>query len=97
MPLETARIWPAVVSDEELRTMTVPTLLLIGEHEVISDPARALDRARRLVPDFEGELVPDCRHDMCSTQHQIVDARVIDFLQKPRPDDRAVANERSVA
>jgi len=97
MPLETARIWPAVVADEELCTMTVPTLLLIGEHEVISDPARALDRARRLVPDFEGELVPDCRHDMCSTQHQIVDARVIDFLQKPRPDDRAVANERSVA
>jgi hypothetical protein len=41
MPFETARVMPAVVSDEGLRTMKVPRLLLIGEHEVISDPARA--------------------------------------------------------
>ena len=81
VPLETARVRPTVVSDEQLRTMKVPTLLLIGDHEVISDPARALERARRLIPDFEGELVPGCRHDMCSSQHHIVDARVLDFLR----------------
>src|SRR5262249_27313143 len=52
MPVETARIMPGVVSDEELRGMQVPVLLLIGDHEVISDPARALERARRLIPDF---------------------------------------------
>jgi pimeloyl-ACP methyl ester carboxylesterase len=97
MPLETARIPPGVIPDEALRTMKVPTLLLIGDHEVISDPAEALERAHRLIPNFEGELVPGCRHDMCSTRHHIVDARVIDFLQKPRPDDRAATNERSVA
>ena len=50
MPLETARIMPAVVSDDELRALRVPTLLLIGDHEVISDPARHLERARRLYP-----------------------------------------------
>ena len=97
MPFETARVLPAVVSDEQLRSMTVPTLLLIGDHEVISDPARALGRARRLISDFEGDLVPGCRHDMCSSQHQIVDARVLDFLKKRQADDRAATNERSVA
>ena len=98
MPLETARVMPAVVSDEALRTMKMPTLLLIGEHEVISDPARALRRARRLIPDFEGELVPGCRHDMCSSRHEIVDARVLAFLKKTRTDDRAAATtDRSVA
>jgi pimeloyl-ACP methyl ester carboxylesterase len=97
MPLETARIQPAVVSDEALRRLRVPTLLLIGEHEVISDPARALERARRLIPDLEGELVAGCRHDMCSSQHSIVDARVIDFLTKPRGDDRSATTQRSVA
>src|SRR5262245_2002714 len=81
MPLETARVVPSVFSDEELRAMKVPTLLLIGDHEVISDPAEALERARRLIPDFEGELVPGCRHDMCSSQHQMVDARVLEFLK----------------
>ena len=95
MPLETARVLPAVVPDEQLRTMRVPTLLLIGDHEVISDPARALERARRLLPDCEGELVPGCRHDMCSSQHHIVDAHVVDFLRKPAP--QADVDQRSVA
>jgi pimeloyl-ACP methyl ester carboxylesterase len=97
MPIETARVMPAVVADEALRAMRVPTLLLIGDHEVISDPARALDRARRLIPEFEGELVPGCRHDMCASRHDIVDARVLEFLKKTRPADRAATAEQSVA
>jgi pimeloyl-ACP methyl ester carboxylesterase len=97
MRLETARVLPTVVSDEALRTMKVPTLLLIGDHEVISDPARALTRARRLIPDFDGELVPGCRHDMCSSQHHIVDARVLAFLKKTRTEEQAATTERSVA
>ena len=94
MPTETARVMPAVVPDEALRTMKVPTLLLIGEHEVISDPARALLRARRLIPDFEGELVWGCRHDMCASRHRFVDARVLDFLGKPTTDHRVVSTDR---
>jgi pimeloyl-ACP methyl ester carboxylesterase len=97
MPLETARVMPTVVSDDALRTLKMPTLLLIGEHEVISDPASALARARRLIPEFEGELVPACRHDMSSSQPKIVNARVLEFLKKSGTDDRAAAAARSVA
>lgn len=81
MPVETARIMPAVVSDEQLSTLHVPTLLLYGDHEVICDPVRALQRAQRLIPDFRGELVPRSRHEMCASQHEIVEARVVDFLE----------------
>ena len=80
MPPETARIMPSVFSDDELRALHVPVLLLIGEREVIYDPAKALARARALLPNFEGELVPQSSHDMCASQYQIVDARVLDFL-----------------
>jgi pimeloyl-ACP methyl ester carboxylesterase len=80
LPPETARIMPGVFSDDELRALRVPVLLLIGDREVIYDPAKALARARRLIPNFEGELVPGCNHDMCVSQHRIVDARVLDFL-----------------
>jgi pimeloyl-ACP methyl ester carboxylesterase len=96
MPIETARVMPAVVSDDALRTMTVPTLLLIGDQEVISDPVRALERARRLIPEFEGELVAGCRHDMCSTRHEIVDARMLEFLAKTGKQP-AATTQRSVA
>ena len=97
VPPETARVMPTVFSDDELRAMRVPTLLLIGDHEVISNPAKALARARRLIPDFLGDLVPRSSHDMCSSQHRIVDARVLDFLKKTRVDDRGAITERSVA
>jgi pimeloyl-ACP methyl ester carboxylesterase len=75
-------IAPTVFSDSDLRAMKVPTLLLMGEQEVIYDAAKALSRARRLIPNFEGELVKDCSHEMTGRQHRIVDARVVDFLKR---------------
>jgi pimeloyl-ACP methyl ester carboxylesterase len=69
-----------VFSDEELSALHVPVLLLIGDHEVIYDPVKALARARALLPIFEGELVPGSSHNMCASQYPIVDARVLAFL-----------------
>jgi hypothetical protein len=62
-----------------------------------SNLATPLERARRLIPSFEGELVPGCRHDMCASQHEIVDVRVLEFLDTTRADDPAQATERSFA
>ena len=84
VPVETLRVMPVMFPEDRLRAMRVPTLLLIGEHEVICDPATALARARRLFPDLHGELVPQSSHDMCFSQHRIVDARVLDFLNGNR-------------
>jgi len=80
MPPETRRVMPGVFSDDELRALQLPVLLLIGENEVIYDPAAALARARRLIPNLEGELVPQSSHAMSFTHHMIVDARVLEFL-----------------
>ncbi len=74
----------------------MPVLLLFGDGEVIYDSAQAFDRARRLIPHFEGELIPRCRHDMCFSQSRIVDARVLDFL-KERGGRPADTEQRSVA
>ncbi len=80
IPPETLRVMPAMFPDDQLREMRVPTLLLIGDHDVICDPATALARARRLFPDIRGELVPRSSHDMCVRQHRLVDALVLGFL-----------------
>jgi pimeloyl-ACP methyl ester carboxylesterase len=90
---ETLRVAPTVFTDGELRAIHVPVFLLIGEHEVIYDSATALARARRLIPDVQGELVPRSSHDMCFSQHRIVDARVLEFLK----DKRCQMSERVVA
>jgi pimeloyl-ACP methyl ester carboxylesterase len=97
MPQETARIMPIVFTDGELRSVQMPTLVLFGDHEVICDPAAALARALRLIPDCRGELVPGPRHDMCASQHRLVDARVLDFLKKRRPENQKKPTPSAVA
>ncbi len=81
VPRATARVAPTVFSDEALRSMPVPTLLLVGDREVIYDPAAALARAEQLIPAFEGALVPGCSHDMCFSQHRLVNKRILEFLE----------------
>jgi pimeloyl-ACP methyl ester carboxylesterase len=60
--------------------MRVPTLLLIGDREVVVEPVAALTRARQLFSDVQAELVPNSSHEMCFSQRGIVDARVRQFL-----------------
>jgi pimeloyl-ACP methyl ester carboxylesterase len=93
MAQETARVMPTVFSDGELRSIQVPTLVLFGDHEVICDPAAALARGLRLIPDCQGDLVSGPRHEMSVSHHRIVDARILDFLN----DSRGNASERVVA
>jgi hypothetical protein len=64
---------------------------------VLCNAATALHRARRLISDFAGELVPRCRHGMCFIHYRMVDERVLDFLKATRTDDRVATDDRSVA
>jgi len=92
LPPETLRAAGAAASPfshGELSAMNVPTLVLIGEREVICDAAKALERARSLIPDVHGAVVPDSSHEMVFSQRRVVDARVVDFL--------AGATERAAA
>jgi pimeloyl-ACP methyl ester carboxylesterase len=97
VPQETLRVTPTLFSDDQLRAMRVPTLLLMGDHEVICDPAAALARARQLFPDLQAELVPRSSHDMCFRQHSVVDARVLEFLSRAPTGDQSKSRERFVA
>jgi pimeloyl-ACP methyl ester carboxylesterase len=93
MPKDTLRIAADPLSDYDLHEMHVPTLVLFGENEVLCDPTEALARARRLIPDFQGELLPSSSHDMCVSQRAIVDTRIREFLS----DTRHNVPERRVA
>ncbi len=80
MPPETRSLMPTQFSDEELRGLEMPVLLLIGDREVIYDPVKALARARRLVPHLESDLIPDCSHDMAVSHPPLISTRVLAFL-----------------
>ena len=74
--------FPTVLSDERLRALHRPTLLLMGDQEVIY-PSRdaALGRALRLIPDIQAEFVSGAAHVPTVEQPAWVNERVLRFLE----------------
>ncbi len=73
-------VLPTVFSDEELRRLTTPTLLLLGEQDTAMNEQAAFNRARRLIPHLEAEMFPKAGHILSMEQPEIVDARILKFL-----------------
>lgn len=71
---------PSVFSDEELRRIRSPVLLLIGDHEVLYKPGPVFARATRLVRGLQAEIVPNANHCAEYTAPEFVNKRVLDFL-----------------
>lgn len=73
-------MFPTVYTDEELRQVDLPTLLLIGAEERIYRPAEAIARAERLMPNVTAEIAPKASHLLTMEQPEHVNARVLSFL-----------------
>lgn len=71
---------PPVHTDAELRQLRPPTLLMMGEHEVIFDPQAVLNRAAALIPGLQTALVPGAGHALSFDQPELVNARILAFL-----------------
>jgi pimeloyl-ACP methyl ester carboxylesterase len=83
------RIWvgkgPPVVSETELRRLTAPTYLLMGQYEVTFAPGpyKVLERGLNLLPNvITAEIVPGVGHMMIHKRPDWVIARVISFLER---------------
>jgi|SRR5580700_10297495 pimeloyl-ACP methyl ester carboxylesterase len=75
-------VWPRVFSRTELAAIRAPTLLLIGDKEVIYQPEATLRRALARMPGLEGAIVPGANHLTAMSQPDAVNARIIEFLQR---------------
>ena len=70
---------PVLFGDEELRSLAMPVLLLVGERDIINDK-HAIERGEALVPDFRGRIVPGAGHVLSMDNPAAVDASLIDFF-----------------
>ena len=71
---------PSVFSDEELRKIKTPTLLLIGDREVIYNPEKAIQRASQFLPKLKTEMIKNANHNAEYTAAEEVNKKVLDFL-----------------
>jgi pimeloyl-ACP methyl ester carboxylesterase len=72
---------PPVVTDAELRSLSVPTLLLIGAQDVAYQPPAMLARITGLIPQLETAVIPDAGHALNFDQPERVNERILAFLQ----------------
>jgi pimeloyl-ACP methyl ester carboxylesterase len=56
------RVYPREFSDDELKIIKVPTLLILGNKEMIYSAVEAAERASRILPNSKVIMLPDCGH-----------------------------------
>jgi pimeloyl-ACP methyl ester carboxylesterase len=71
-----------VFIEEEFKRMVMPILLMIGDHEIMYEPRKALNNATRLIPGLQAELIPNAKHMLNSDQAEIINARILQFLRE---------------
>jgi pimeloyl-ACP methyl ester carboxylesterase len=72
---------PSKFSDEQLSHTKAPTLLLIGQNEVIYGSIDAtVERAKKLISNIQTEIIPDASHLPNIDQPEIVNTRILKFL-----------------
>jgi len=69
--------------DEEIRKLTAPTYLLMGQYEMAMNPYKVIERGVALLPNLvTAEIVPGVGHSMIHRQPDWVISRVLNFLER---------------
>lgn len=72
---------PPLFTDDELRQISAPTLLLFGEHELVYNINAIIKRVQHLPANFHTEVIPNAGHALDYDQPEIVNARIVKFLR----------------
>jgi pimeloyl-ACP methyl ester carboxylesterase len=69
--------------DEEIRKLTAPAYLLMGQYETAMNPYKVIERGLKLLPNLvAAEIVPGVGHSMIHRQPDWVTSRVLNFLER---------------
>ena len=72
--------YPKRMTDEALRAITTPTLLLFGEESPVNHARRASERSRHLLPNVAAEVIPDAGHMLPVEKPELFTSRVLTFI-----------------
>lgn len=73
------------MKDDELRCLTAPTYLLMGEHEAAYPPEAVIRRAKLTLPNLvAAEIVPKVGHGMITEDVAGINQRLLWFLDTLR-------------
>lgn len=76
-------VFPTKLKDNELKSLQVSTLFIVGEHEKIYSASKAVRRLNTLAPQVQTVIIPEAGHDVLSLQTERVNNEVLEFLKQP--------------
>jgi len=80
-------ITPSVLTDNELQSIKISTLFLVGENEKLYPAKKAVERLNTIAPQIQTEIIPKAGHDLTIVQTELVNSMVLDFLMLDDPKD----------
>lgn len=76
------QLMPSVFPKEEFDNFQVPTLLLIGDKEVIYPAKKAIANAQNMIPVLEAHLVAGASHSLTMEHADVVNELTLRFLKR---------------
>jgi len=74
---------PTVLTDDELQSLKVPALYIIGENEKIYSAQEAIQRLKKVASHIKTEIIPNAGHDLTAVQAEMVNRKILEFLKNP--------------
>jgi pimeloyl-ACP methyl ester carboxylesterase len=72
---------PIYITDEKIRSIKVPTLVVAGDHDPYNQTAKVVDLFN-LLPAGELAIIPGCGHIVLASNAQLTIATIEAFLDK---------------
>lgn len=67
-------------SEEELKKIKIPVLVLTGDKDIINSET-GHKRAKKMLSDYRGEIIPNAGHFITVDQTEIVNKKIVEFLK----------------
>lgn len=75
-----------VLSDDELKSISVPVLFMAGENEKMYSVSEAVKRQNSISPIIKTEVVPNTGHCLMFSCPDLVSDKILDFLKQSRSE-----------
>lgn len=76
-------------TDEELGSIELPTLVLLGSRSALVRPRQALKRVTALIPEVQAEIVQRAGHGLNLERPDLVNERLLRFVASRRQEARS--------
>lgn len=73
-------VFPSVISNDDLRSINVPMMFMIGELEKLISPQKAVERLKGLNSDITTEVIPKASHCIMWSQSVLVNESIREFI-----------------